>query len=66
MSTHYFQDNSSNAFASVSVQINNFGEFLISQNCYPLSSMMCLPMQTAVNLATDILEIANAQIKAEA
>jgi len=66
MSTHEFNDNCSGAVASITVQIVNDGEMLISQNCYPLSSMMCIPMNTAVKLATDILEIANAQIKAAA
>ena len=65
MSTHNFE-NSLGVFATISAQATDSGEMLISQSSYPMSSMMCIPMQTAVKLATDILEIANAQIKAEA
>ena len=65
MSTHDFT-NSIGVYASVSAQETDSGAMLISLSCYPMSSMISVPMQTAVKLATDILEIANAQIKAAA
>lgn len=61
MSTHNFEI--MGAYSSISAQATDGGDLLISQTCYPLSSMFAIPMNTAVKLANDILEIANAQIK---
>lgn len=61
MSTHSFE--TIGVHSSISVQETDSGDLLISQTCYPMSSLFAIPMQTAVKLANDILEIANAQIK---
>ena len=60
MATHNF-DNGRGVYSSASAATTDDGEILLVLGTYPLSAMCAIPMSVAVNLATDILEQAQAK-----
>ena len=65
MSAQFFTDKLG-ANSSIDAMKTDDGGIMLYMNTYPMSGMYSMPMSVAVKVATDILEIANAQIKAAA
>lgn len=62
MSTYNFTDKLG-ANSSIDAIKTDDGGVMLYMNTYPMSAMYSMPMDVAIKVATDILQIANAQMK---
>lgn len=63
MTTQNFVEKTGGTHSSVTVQRTDSDTILISLSVYPMSSMMAIPFDVAVKMATEIIELANGKIE---